>query len=87
MKLPVKKIIHYGCLVLLGLVVIFLVVRILLNLDILWLGLKSTVTALRAIVLGIIMAYLLYPLSRFTEKFFLRHQNCFNEGVRHYVGV
>lgn len=59
---------------LLGLVVVFLVVRIMLNLGSIADSLAAVLGALRPILLGCILAYLLYPLARFSEQFLLYHQ-------------
>ena len=74
MKLPIKKLLLYGGLVLLALAVVFLVIQALLNLSGLAAGLKGILDSLRAIVLGCVMAYLLYPLTRFAEQFLLYHK-------------
>lgn len=74
MKLPIKKLLLYGGLVLLALAVVFLVIQALLNLSGLVAGLKGILDSLRAIVLGCVMAYLLYPLTRFAEQFLLYHK-------------
>lgn len=74
MKLPIKKLLLYGGLVLLALAVVFLVIQALLNLSGLVAGLQGIIDSLRAIVLGCVMAYLLYPLSRFAEQFLLYHK-------------
>ncbi len=71
MKFPLKKILTYGALVLLGLVIVFLVCRLMLNLGTVGQALSGVVGALKSIVLGCAMAYLLYPLTRFTEQFLL----------------
>lgn len=60
MKIPLKKILLYSALVLLGLVIVFLVCRLMLNLSAVGHALSSVVGALRSIVLGCVMAYLLY---------------------------
>ena len=73
MKIPLKKILLYSALVLLGLVIVFLVCRLMLNLSAVGHALSSVVGALRSIVLGCVMAYLLYPLTRFAEQFLLFH--------------
>lgn len=73
MKIPVKKILCYGALVLLGLVIVFLVCRFMLNLGAVGQALSGVVGALKSIVLGCVMAYLLYPLTRFAEQFLLFH--------------
>ena len=65
LKVPIKKILFYSGMVLLGLVVVFLVCRVLLNLDALGNTVRGIFGSLRAIVLGCVMAYLLYPLTRF----------------------
>ena len=74
MKVPIKKILFYSGMVLLGLVVVFLVCRVLLNLDALGNTVRGIFGSLRAIVLGCVMAYLLYPLTRFSEQFLLYHK-------------
>lgn len=74
MKLPIKKLLLYGGLLLLALAVVFLVIQALLNLSGLAAGLKGILDSLRAIVLGCVMAYLLYPLTRFAEQFLLYHK-------------
>lgn len=73
MKIPVKKILCYGALVLLGLVIVFLVCRFMLNLGAVGQALSGVVGALKSILLGCVMAYLFYPLTRFTEQFLLFH--------------
>ena len=73
MKIPLKKILLYSALVLLGLVIVFLVCRLMLNLSAAGHALSGVVGALRSIVLGCVMAYLLYPLTRFAEQFLLFH--------------
>ena len=73
MKIPLKKILLYSALVLLGLVIVFLVCRLMLNLCAVGHALSGVVGALRSIVLGCVMAYLLYPLTRFAEQFLLFH--------------
>lgn len=73
-KLPLKKIVTYGCLILIGLIIIFLVCLALLHLDSVGGAIGGVLAALRAIFLGFAMAYLLYPLARFSENFFLRHK-------------
>ncbi len=71
MKLPLKKILTYACLVLLGIVVVFLVCRAMLNLDDVRATLGGVIASLRAILFGCVMAYLLYPLARFSEQYLL----------------
>lgn len=71
MKFSLKKIIQYFCLLLLGIVIVGLVVRITLNLDSVAGALVGVADSLRAIVLGCVMAYLLYPLTRLVEHFLL----------------
>ena len=63
----------YSALVLLGLVIVFLVCRLMLNLSAAGQALAGVVGALKSIVLGCVMAYLLYPLTRFAEQFLLFH--------------
>jgi predicted PurR-regulated permease PerM len=74
LKLSLKKILTYGGLALGALVVIFLVCRIMLNLDAVGAAIGGVFGSLRAIFLGFVMAYLLYPLTRFTEQFLLYHK-------------
>ena len=52
MKIPLKKILLYSALVLLGLVIVFLVCRLMLNLSAVGHALSGVVGALRSIVLG-----------------------------------
>ena len=52
MKVPIKKILFYSGMVLLGLVVVFLVCRVLLNLDALGNTVRGIFGSLRAIVLA-----------------------------------
>ncbi len=73
MKFPLKKVLFYSALVLLGLVIVFLVIRFMLNLSAVGQALSGVVGALKSIVLGCVMAYLLYPLTRFAEQFLLFH--------------
>lgn len=73
MKQQTKKIFFYFGIGLLGLVVVFLVVRIMLNLSGIAAALGNVLGALRPILLGCVMAYLLYPLTRFSEQFLLYH--------------
>lgn len=74
MKIPIKKILLYSGLVLLGLVVVFLVCRTLLHLDDVGAAISGIAGSLRAIILGCVMAYLLYPLTRFTEQLLLYYR-------------
>ena len=74
MKLPIKKIIQYGCLGLLGLVVVFLVIQLLLHFGDVLSALGSVLSSMRSIVVGCVMAYLLYPLARLSEQFLLSHK-------------
>ena len=55
MKIPLKKILLYSALVLLGLVIVFLVCRLMLNLSAVGHALSGVVGALRSIVLGCVM--------------------------------
>lgn len=73
MKQQTKKIFFYFGIGLLALVVVFLVVLILLNLGKIASALGSVLDALRPILLGCVLAYLLYPLARFSEQFLLYH--------------
>ncbi len=74
MKPPIKKIISYGFLVLAGIVVVFLVLQGLLHFNSITAAFGNVLTALRAILMGCVMAYLLYPVARFSEQFFLFHK-------------
>ena len=56
MKVPIKKILFYSGMVLLGLVVVFLVCRVLLNLDAFGTTGRGIFSSLRAIVLGCVIA-------------------------------
>lgn len=73
MKIPLKKLLFFSGLILLALVVVFLVVQALLHLSDLAEGMRGIIGALRSILLGCVMAYLLYPLTRFSEQFLLYH--------------
>lgn len=73
MKLSIKKILLYSGVILLAIVTIGLVCKVLLNLDVVFASFSGILGALRSIVLGCVMAYLLYPLTRFTEHFLLYH--------------
>lgn len=73
MKLSIKKILLYSGVILLAIITIGLVCKILLNLDVVFASFSGILGALRSIVLGCVMAYLLYPLTRFTEHFLLYH--------------
>lgn len=73
MKQQTKKIFFFFGMGLLGLIVVFLVVRVLLNLGSIAATLGNILGALRPILLGCVLAYLLYPLTRFSEQFLLYH--------------
>ena len=73
LRFPIKKILLYSCLALLGIVVVFLVCRALLDLENIGDSIRGIFESLRAILLGCVMAYLLYPLTRFSEQFLLYH--------------
>ena len=73
MKPPIKKILYYGSIILAGLVIVFLVCKAMLNLDGIGDAIRGMLGSLRPILFGCVMAYLLYPLSRFTEQFLLYH--------------
>lgn len=73
MKIPIKKILLYSGLILAALVIVFLVCRALINLDDFGAAIGGVIGSLRAILLGCVMAYLLYPLTRFSEQFLLYH--------------
>lgn len=73
LRFPIKKILLYSCLALLGIVVVFLVCRALLDMENIGDSIRGIFDSLRAILLGCVMAYLLYPLARFSEQFLLYH--------------
>ena len=73
MKLPVKRIISYGLLGLLGITVIFLLIRLILNPTGVTSALSGIIGSLKPILFGCVMAYLLFPLTRFAEQFLLFH--------------
>lgn len=74
MRFSIKKIFMAIGIILLAIISIGLVCMLLINLDVVVSGFRSTLAALRSIVLGFVMAYLLYPLTRFTEHFLLYHK-------------
>ncbi len=74
MKLPIKKLIQYISVILIGFVILFLLAQVMLNLGSVLKGISGIAGALRAIVLGCVMAYLLYPVARFAEHFLLYHR-------------
>lgn len=74
MKIPIKKIITYGCLALLGITVVFLLVRFILHPSGVGMALSGVFGALKPILVGCVMAYLLFPLTRFAEQFLLFHK-------------
>ena len=74
LKLPIKKLIQYICVILAGFVILFLLAQVMLNLSAVLTGVRGIAGALRAIVLGCVMAYLLYPVARFAEHFLLYHR-------------
>ena len=59
--------------VLLGIVIVFLVIEALLHFGNVVSSVRGVIGALHAIVVGCIMAYLLYPIARFAEQFLLYH--------------
>ena len=69
-----KRIMMYASYILLGIIAVFLVIQGLLHFGDIITSLGKVMTALRAIVVGCIMAYLLYPLARFAEQFLLYHK-------------
>ena len=73
MKLPIKKLIQYVGVILIGFVILFLLAQVMMNLSSVLEGISGIAGALRAIVLGCVMAYLLYPVARFAEHFLLYH--------------
>jgi len=73
LKPKTKKILSYAILILLGVIVIFLVIQALLHMGGFGTWLSGMVQALRAILIGCVMAYLLYPLARISEDFLIFH--------------
>ena len=71
LKLPVKRIISYTCFALLAIAIIFLLIRLILNPSGLTTALAGMLGSLKPIVVGCVMAYLLFPLTRFAEQFLL----------------
>ena len=74
MKISLRKILIYGCIIILAILAIGLVCLFLINLEQVAAAIGRVAGALRAIVLGCVMAYLFYPLTRFTEHFLLYHK-------------
>lgn len=74
MKLPMKKLLQYIGIILAGFVILFLAAQVMLNLGAVLDAVSSIAGALRAIVLGCVMAYLLYPVAKFAEHFLLYQQ-------------
>ena len=74
MKLPRKKLLQYIGIILAGFVILFLAAQVMLNLGAVLDAVSSIAGALRAIVLGCVMAYLLYPVAKFAEHFLLYQQ-------------
>ena len=68
-----KRILYYGGIILVGIVVVFLVIQALLHIGDIGTALGEVVSALRAVLIGCIMAYLLYPVARISEQFLLFH--------------
>ena len=68
-----KRILYYGGIILVGIVVVFLVIEALLHIGSIGAALGGVVSALRAIVVGCILAYLLFPFARIAEQFLLYH--------------
>jgi len=69
-----KRLLYYGGVILLGVVVVFLVIQAMLHIGAIGKALGGVVESLRAILVGCVMAYLLYPLARFSEQFLLYHK-------------
>ena len=74
MRFSIKKILTAIGVILLAIISIGLVCLLLMNLEVVISGFRDALAALRSIVLGFVMAYLLYPLTRFTEHFLLYHK-------------
>ncbi len=74
MRFSIKKILTLIGIVLLAIISIGLVCLLLMNMGVVISGFREALAALRSIVLGFVMAYLLYPLTRFTEHFLLYHK-------------
>lgn len=74
MRSSMKKILLSIGVILLALITVGAVCMLFLHLSDLIQGIRGIVGALRSILLGLIMAYLLYPLTRFTEHFLLYHK-------------
>ena len=68
-----KRILYYGGVILVGIVIVFLVIQAMLHIGDIGKALGGVADSLRAIVVGCVMAYLLYPLARFAEQFLLYH--------------
>ena len=73
MRLRNKRILTYFGWALLGIVVVFLVIEALLHFGNVVDSVKGVIGALHAIVVGCVMAYLLYPIARVSEQFLLYH--------------
>ena len=69
-----KRILSWAGLILLGIVAVFIVIQALLHFGDITAALGGVVAALRAIIVGCVLAYLLYPLARFAEQFLLYHK-------------
>ena len=69
-----KRILSWAGLILLGIVAVFIVIQALLHFGDITAALRGVVAALRAIIVGCVLAYLLYPLARFAEQFLLYHK-------------
>lgn len=74
MRFSIKKILTAIGIILLVIASVGLVCMLLMNLNVVISGFRNALAALRSIVLGFVMAYLLYPLTRFTEHFLLYHK-------------
>ncbi len=73
MRLREKRILYYGGIILVGIIVVFLVIQALLHIGDIGTALGEVVSALRAVLIGCIMAYLFYPLAKIFEQFLLFH--------------
>ena len=73
MRPPLKKLLFYIGLALIGFVILFFAAQVMLNFGSVLSAIGGMAVALRAIVLGCVMAYLLYPVARFAEHFLLYH--------------
>ena len=81
LKFPIKRILSYACFVLLGIAVAFLLIRFILHPTGAAEVLQGIAGSLKPIVVGCVMAYLLFPLTRFAEQFLL-FQNVSKKAAR-----